>query len=188
MKLGLAGIGIGAIDGGAFMGKSSVFSIVTGHFRTLYDARNGRIRIRDLAFQIGLPLALAVTSQLFSWRLSEIGNIVVGVSIVAALLCAMATLIFQIRINLQGKPQQHRKGAQLIDEVFANVLWAILVGFFVALLLIITDSFGLLTNEQTAVVVSSVTVFAGTHFIFVVGMCLKRLQSAYDVIAALRAP
>lgn len=90
------------------MGKSSVFSIVTGHFRTLYDARSGRIRIRDLIFQLGLPLALAATSQLLSWQLREVGNVIVGVSIVAALLCAMATLIFQIRVNLQGKPQQHR--------------------------------------------------------------------------------
>ncbi len=170
------------------MGKSSVFSIVTGHFRTLYDARSGRIRIRDLIFQLGLPLALAATSQLLSWQLREVGNVIVGVSIVAALLCAMATLIFQIRVNLQGKPQQHRKGAQLIDEVFANALWAILVGFSVAFLLIIAESFGLMRNEQTARAVSSVTVFAGAHFILVVGMCLKRLQSAYVVIAALQAP
>lgn len=170
------------------MGKSSVFSIATGHFRTLYDARSGRVRIRDLVFQLGFPLTLAATSHLLSWQLSEIDNVVVGVSIIAALLCAMATLIFQIRVNLQGKPQQHRRGAQLIDEVFANVLWAILVGFFVALLLIIAESFDLLSNEQTAGAVSSVTVFAGTHFILVVSMCLKRLQSAYVVISALRAP
>ena len=170
------------------MGKSSVFNIATGHFRTLYDARSGKTRIRDLAFQLGFPLLLAGTSQRLSWQLTNVGNAVVGVSIVAALLCAMATIIFQIRVSLQGKPQQHRKGAQLIDEVFANVLWAIIVSFFIALLLIIADSFGLLSNEEAAKTISSVVVFAGTHFVLVVGMCLKRLQSAYDVIAALRAP
>ena len=86
------------------MGKSSVVGIAKGHFRTLRDARTGRVRVFDLVWQVGLPVACGVVCAVFGWHLDDASNAIVGISIVAALMCAMAALIFQIRLDLNKAP------------------------------------------------------------------------------------
>ncbi len=168
------------------MGKSSVIGIAKGHFRTLRDARTGRIRKHDLVWQIGLPVACGIACALCKWHLNDASNAIVGISIVAALMCAMAALIFQIRLDLDKAPVAEKRDVELIDEVFANVMWAILMGLVLALYLIVVDAMGLFNENAPAIIVSSIAVALCAHFVFVVGMCLKRFQRSYERIAASR--
>lgn len=166
------------------MGKSSVVGIAKGHFRTLRDARTGRVRVFDLVWQVGLPVACGVVCAVFGWHLDDASNAIVGISIVAALMCAMAALIFQIRLDLNKAPVAEKRDVALIDEVFANVMWAILMGLALALYLIAIDAVGLFDGGTSAIIASSVAVALCVHFVFVIGMCLKRFQRSYERIAA----
>lgn len=168
------------------MGKSSVVGIAKGHFRTLRDARTGRIRMRDFIWQIGLPVACGIACVLCGWHLDDASNAIVGISIVAALMCAMAALIFQIRLDLNKASSTEKRDVTLIDEVFANVMWAILMGLALALYLIVVDAVGFFNESTSAIVASSVAVALCAHFVFVIGMCLKRFQRSYEKIAAHR--
>lgn len=168
------------------MGKSSVVGIVKGHFKTLRDARTGRIRVRDFFWQIGLPIACGIACALYRWRLPDASNAIVGISIVAALMCAMAALIFQIRLDLNKIPVTEKRDIILIDEVFANVMWAILMGLALALYLIVIDAVGLLNESTAAIIATSIAVALCAHFALVIGMCLKRFQRSYEKIAAHR--
>lgn len=166
------------------MGKSSVAGIAKGHFRTLRDARTGRVRMLGLVWQVGLPVACGVVCAMLGWHLDDASNAIVGISIVAALMCAMAALIFQIRLDLNKTPAAEKRDVALIDEVFANVMWAILMGLALALYLIIIDAVGIFVEGTPAIIASSVAVALCVHFVFVIGMCLKRFQRSYERIAA----
>ena len=125
---------------------------------------------------------------------------IVGISIVSALMCAMATLLFQIRSQMADGPDEAPAGGggatahlafrmklrdkRFIDEVFDDVMWAILVGLTLSLYLIVIDAIGLLAGGGIASrILSSIAVAACAYFVLVIGMCLKRLRSAYNVVS-----
>ena len=101
--------------------------------------------VRDVAIQIVIPIALGCISFFIGLRISDPSNIVVGISIVAALMCAMAVLLFQVRAEIRRENNALLVGddVKLVDETFDDAMWAILVGFLIALYLVIVDAFGL---------------------------------------------
>ena len=109
-----------------------------------------------------------------------------GVSIVAALMGAMAVLIFQIRLSIPEDKRLDVYDYMLVDEVFSNILWAILVGFALSLILVLYQSFNAKDVPIVGACVTSIVAASGLHFVIVVGMCLKRLNIAYMRIAAKR--
>lgn len=185
------------------MGKSSVVGIFKGYVRTLRDTRNGEkacVRPADVLVQIVLPIAIGIGCFFTGWHLANPSNAIVGISIVSALMCAMATLLFQIRGQMAEEPGEapvEGSNAALfpsfrmklcdkrfIDEVFDDVMWAILVGLTLSLYLIVIDAIGLLADGGAASrILSSIAVAACAHFVLVIGMCLKRLRSAYNVVS-----
>lgn len=186
------------------MGKSSVIGIFEGYVRTLRDARDGensRIRPADVLVQIALPIAIGAGCFFTGWHLANPSNAIVGISIVSALMCAMATLLFQIRGQMADGPDEAPPGGggatahlapfrmklrdkRFIDEVFDDVMWAILVGLTLSLYLIVIDAIGLLAGGGTVSrILSSIAVAVCAHFVLVIGMCLKRLRSAYNVVS-----
>ncbi len=185
------------------MGKSSVVGIFKGYVRTLRDVRNGGkacVRPADVLVQIALPIAIGIGCFFTGWHLANPSNAIVGISIVSALMCAMATLLFQIRgqIAVESNEEQADGGnaaphssfrmklrdKRFIDEVFDDVMWAILVGLTLSLYLIVVDAIGLLAGGGTVSrILSSIAVAVCAHFVLVIGMCLKRLRSAYNVVS-----
>lgn len=192
------------LTAGRVMGKSSVTGIFKGYVHTLRDARDGegmRVRPADVIVQIAIPAAIGVVYYFAGWHLSDPANAIVGISIVSALMCAMATLLFQIRsqamegmdeardgtngdpARLPGFRMKHRD-ERFIDEVFDDVMWAILVGLSLSLYLIIVDAAELFDAcDIISRVLSSIAVAVCAHFVLVIGMCLKRLRRAYNVVS-----
>lgn len=196
--------GLDGLDSGEKMGKSSVVGIFKGYVRTLRDARGGgeaRVRVADVLVQIGLPIAAGVACYFTGWHLGNPSNAIVGISIVSALMCAMATLLFQVRSDASERPAEEQpspdgdpkhlpalrmklRDKRFIDEVFDDVMWAILVGLTLSLYLIAIDAVGLLADGGIASrALSSVAVAVCAHFVLVIGMCLKRLRRAYNVVS-----
>ncbi len=166
------------------MGKSSVLSIPKKHFQTLKDERTGKMRPADFAVQVGIPVLAGAICFESGWNLASASNAIVGISIVAALMCAMAVLVFQIRLDLRTRRDCPSRDLKLVDEVFANTMWAILVGLLLALYLIVWDACVPGLQGFASRLLSAIAVAICLHFVFVIGMCLKRLQSAYQRLAA----
>lgn len=177
----------GLIAKGA-MGKSSVIGIAARYFKTLIDARTGKPSFRDVTAQIIAPAFVGVPCYFGGWELHNPSNAIVGISIVAALMCAMAALVFQIRLDLNKKldPRVLPSNRKLVDQLFDDILWAILFGLMLALYLIIFDCAGLFVAEPpVGNILSAVAVSFAAHFAMVIGMCLKRMQRAYQIFASL---
>lgn len=168
------------------MGKSSVVDIARDHFLTLRDNRKREFALNagDMFEQIALPVLFGLFTWWRGWSLGDATGAIAGISIVAALMCAMAVFIFQIRQQIHHDDRLNDDDFVLVDEVFSNVMWAILVGLFLALYLVVCSAAGLLEDTATGHIMTAVAVAFGFHFVFVVGMCLKRLRRAYQRIAA----
>lgn len=172
------------------MGKSSLLGVAKNHFLTLYDNQScdNQIKTGDVIFQIGFPLLVgiivAIGSAVENWAPSAqvVSNAIMGLSIVSALMCSMAALIFQIRLGVRNDESISDSKKCLIDELFYNIVWAIVIGFFVVLVIVLTDSFDLLNVFVVSSVLIGLISALVSHFIIVVCMCLKRLYRSYEIL------
>ena len=177
------------------MGMSSVSGIVEAYFSTLKNQRTGRANKGARATQFGIPLIIGIAWAIAGPLIKSPSNAIVGISIVSALLCSMAAILFQTRIDLKAREKSGdntfitKNDLILIDELFRAVVWGILFGLAVVLLMVVSEWFELPEAEQTqhcwviAKLISGLTAASVAHFVFVVGTILKRLSRVYELVA-----
>lgn len=171
------------------MGMSSVAGIWLDYLDSLRSARDGKLKPRAVLGQIGIPLAVGVAAALLRFGVSNAGDIVTGVSIVAALMCGVATLLFQTRVDLRERvcgADDHflNKGdLKLVDELFAQVMWSILSGFLLVFLLLMKSALAGLLGEFDLLVRAGYGVIwcLVANFVLTVGMVLKRMRRVYQI-------
>lgn len=172
------------------MGMSSVSGIAKAYFSTLANQRTGSVNHRAIITQFLVPALIGIAWSLAGPSISAPGNAIVGISIVSALLCAMATMLFQIRIDLKIRMNEGAEyfvtesDLKLIDQLFFAVLWAILFGLLVVLAMVVSEWFGIfqLVGLPTKLA-TGFMIFSIGHFVFVIGTILKRLNRIYEIAA-----
>lgn len=170
------------------MGKADLKPIAKAYFRTLRDHSTGKMSLWDVAFQIGLPVPIGVL-VCFLGRLGIIGclrfdGIVTVVSIVSSLMCALAIMLFDLRRNIKKKPdkQAERLEMQLVDELFADVMWCIVSGFSSAVLMALSG-LGEWPDSNISLVFGSIAISLALNFAIVSCMCLKRMSGVYLIVS-----
>lgn len=178
--------GIGVIA----MGMSSVASIGKKYLLTLKNQRTNGPNYGALLLQIGFPIGLGLVCFYTGLSIPNPGNAISGISIVSALLCSVATMLFQIRASINSginSGEEHfvtSKDAGLIDQLFAAVIWTTLFGFAAVLVMVIMEwcsvfqTAGLIHRISSAILAATVT-----HFVFAIGTVLKRLSRIYELVA-----
>lgn len=171
------------------MGKSSLGTIANGYFKTLHKGASDDINPKDVALHIVFPILVGV----FSFAIPQIdlqvvralfSNLIVAVSIVSALLCGLAVMVFQVRIQLSSEDMDRKATGnekQLIDEMFSVVLWSVVCGFASVALMVLSgtkDSAGQIYDAVTALSLALVI-----HYAIVTCMCLKRLNAVYIIVS-----
>lgn len=172
------------------MGMSSVSGIAKAYFSTLVNQRTGGVNAGAVIAQFLMPAIVGAAWALVGPSISTPGNAIVGISIVSALLCAMATMLFQIRIDLRIRATEGTESfvtaqdLKLIDQLFSAVLWAILFGLFIVLAMVVSEWFGAfqLVGLPAKFIAGFVVFFIG-HFVFVIGTILKRMNRVYEIVA-----
>lgn len=165
------------------MGKASLWRIPVDHFRTLYDNRTSKPDWLAIAVQSLVPLGTGLGVWVLGAKLTNVEAAVAGISIVAGLLFSMAVFLFQLRTSLGSDKRLGAADFALVDECMSNTLWAILWGLALALFLIVAGGGGWIGAESSGPILTGIAVGAATHFLLVIGMCLKRLRRAYERIA-----
>lgn len=174
------------------MGKTSLKDILDGYLDTLKEQPRkpgSAFDKHDLLIQIVLPIGAALLYGT-AWPLAGdvldrmCGNVVTGVSIVSSLMCGVAVMIFQLRVQLAapGDVDVSEAEAELVDETFSDVLWTVVVGFAAVLLLILGDIAGAITPVLHRVLVS-VSIGLVTNLAIVTCMGLKRMNASYLTVA-----
>lgn len=163
------------------------------HFATLRNAANGRFLWKAIALQLVAPVVLAVATFVFAGRVNDASAIVGGASVLSGFLFGVVVYVFQLRQSLVHDPRVQRQARLpvLIDEMFSNVVYAVLVSFaLTALALVIAatqehDAAGVLV--PTAPIVTAALVLLAAHLLAVVLMCMKRLRRAYEELKRTKA-
>ena len=102
----------------------------------------------------------------------------------------MATLLFQTRSDLRisqkkgEEPFVTSKDVELVDQLFSAVMWAILFGLITVFVMVLFDWLAIMQSDiPLAQVFTGVIIACASHFVFVIGLILKRLNRVYDLFA-----
>ena len=171
------------------MGMSSVTGIWLDYLESLRSARDEKLKLRVVLAQIGIPFAVGVITALLRFGVPNSSDIVTGVSIVAALMCGVATLLFQTRVDLRERVYGgddhflNEDDLKLVDELFAQVMWSILSGFLLVFLLLMKSAVaGALGGFELLVRVGYGVVWClVANFVLTVGIVLKRMRRVYRI-------
>lgn len=158
--------------------------VIRRYLATLVDASKRKTPVRIIAVfgQIVLPIALATLLTVLGEHIVARSNLIVGISIVTALMCAVAVLIFQVRINLPKTDKRLiGKDYEAVDQVFSLSIWTITVGLVLVLLLITPDF--LTCIKESSEVFSFLVYLLTTHFVSVIVVYIIRFVRAYERIA-----
>lgn len=165
--------------------KISAIPIVGAHLDTLRDARDRSTKWVDVVIQYLLPVVAGVACYLGQFHLQGVGDVIAGLAVLAALLFALVIFVFQLRLQLANDPRVPKGGLlpTLVDELFANVAYAVLIGLSAVVVSLAASSTRSLDErgnlEPLNAIWSAVLVVVAVHLLLTVGMCLKRTHSAY---------
>jgi hypothetical protein len=184
------------------MGKMSLKDVRKGYWKTLRNASSGRPCVSDIVFQIVAPLLVFAVVFSVDWPLtvSDLGkvtsDVVTGVSIVSSLMCGVATMIFQLRVqisqststaNVDEGPSEGDKALSkneivLVDEMFHDVLWSVVVGFAAVIVIVLGDIIGP-SSAFLGKLALSLALGLVIHLAMVTCMSIKRMNAAYEIVA-----
>ncbi|SOC53543.1 hypothetical protein SAMN05660748_4490 [Blastococcus aggregatus] len=169
------------------MTKFSVGPVISDHLGTLEDERTHTARWQDWAMLYGLPAAAGAPLAIWNVQLQGIGEVVGGLAILAGFLFGLVVFVFQLRLQVTADPRVAPQGLlpRLLDQLFANVSYAVLVGFMtvgVSIAASATRSLDAKTGDLMAVNRwwSAVLVLLFAHLMLLLAMSLKRLRRAYQ--------
>jgi hypothetical protein len=174
--------------------------MIWDHLATLRGVRGGFLWWQIIA-QFVLPIGVFVALTVAGFRVTIVGDLIAGFSVLAGFLFGLVIFVFQLRLGMTTDPRVQTKALlpTLIDQTFSNVLYAVLVSFA----LIAATVAAAATEPHTELVITpaavpggSPTVEAGValglepwvsgiviglavHLLAVVGMCLSRTRRAY---------
>lgn len=160
--------------------KLSPLPILHAHFDTLRDAQTNRPLLGDYATLYGFPCLVGGIALWQGFQAQDIGAFLGGVAVFAALLFALVVFVFQLRLSAGNalSDSGNTRLLKLLDQLFANVSYAVLVGLGTTFLGM--SSVWLSDDEGCAPIwLSVLLVFAVTHLVLVILMCLKRINAAY---------
>lgn len=174
--------------------------MIWDHLATLRGVRGGYLWWQITA-QFALPAVVGLAIWQAGFRLTIMGDLIAGFSVLAGFLFGLVIFVFQLRLGLTTDPRVQSKTLlpALIDQTFSNVLYAVLVSFA----LIAATVAAAATEPRTEPVVvpamtpgsapsievgvalglepwvSGAVIALAVHLLAVVGMCLTRTRRAY---------
>lgn len=168
--------------------KFSILPVIVDQYATLRDSSTGKVRFEDYGVLLGLPAAVCLWSGLAGWRVSIVAELISAIAIITALLFGLVIFLFQLRLQM-GTPEVNERipstSVQLVDEMFKNVAYSIIVGFAATVVTLAGAALRQGDEQRVGVKMTAFIVFTVAHFIFTLAMCLKRLTRAYDKVATL---
>lgn len=158
--------------------RSNVGPIIKGHMDTLRDSK-GRISRAEKIVNFFIPAACSVAFGIWAAMTSTtfpFENLIAGLAILFGFFLALVTFVFGLRKKVSfPRPMADLRAPLLVDELFLNCQYAVIVsglGTFLAIL------FDLLKCQCIG---GAILIGLLAHLMVLVMMCLKRLNRAYEL-------
>lgn len=162
--------------------KASPWLIIRAHYRTLVDARTGRVRWQDhVLFEGSVAVVLGVSL----WRDVHLGHATAGALLTASAL--LSALLFGVMLQISGRamewadtdPAPSRdttEHASFLVEIAANAGYASLVCIVAALDFVVV----LAAHGRLLEATSCIGLALGAHLVLVLTMVMKRVFALTD--------
>lgn len=170
------------------MGKISLRGLFVRYLRTLHSVDDDSLYIPDVLVHFISPLGLLIWAIIKSDSAAAVrvyfANAMTVISVISGFMCGLAVMIFELRINLSqsnGELGENTREIDLIDELFSDVLWSVVVGFLSVGCMAVSGEI-----NDTAAVNNLFTAFSLAlccNFTVVTLMCLKRIDVCYQFIS-----
>jgi len=161
--------------------KASIRPAIVAHYNTLRDDSTGDLRIRDQVLFVGAPVALGASLAIIHFRMQDTASVLAGIAVFTALLFGLVIFVFQLRVQIRGdgSDRERPRVATLIDETFANVTYAVIIGMVTTVVGIVASSIN--QKDLGAPIWASALLGALLlHLVLTILMCLKRINAAYQ--------
>lgn len=161
--------------------KAAVFPLVVDHLRTLSGPGGGSRGRWEIAGHYVMPLVASGVAVRIGARLTDAGQLIGGAAVLAGFAFGLSIFVFQLRLDAGRDPRVPRGGLllELIDELFKNVSYAILIGLILVAVAVAGTSYADADAEHLNGWWTFAITAIGIHFIVTIAMCLKRIRSAY---------
>ena len=188
------------MDAGTTRCENAPNGMIFDHFATLRGVK-GKFLWWQIIAQFALPTAVSVMIWEAGFRITIVGDLIAGFSVLAGFLFGLVIFVFQLRLGMTADPRVQSKLLlpTLIDQLFANVLYAVLVSFALIAVTVAAAATEPHAEPVMATVVapaipfvvtpgaalglepwvSAVVIGLAAHLLAVVGMCLSRTRRAY---------
>ena len=153
--------------------KINILPIITGHLKTLKDAKHKRYLKRDIIGFYFVPLASGFLTSYFYGNLIKIDTSLICYTILIPLLVNILFLIYSI-LERNSSASKNNKYVNVLRQLYANLSYAILISICSLLLLLSYSVFD--KNNSVAFVFSSILYFLFYHIVLTSFMILKRLH------------
>ena len=118
------------------MGKISLRGLFVRYLRTLHSVDDDSLYIPDVFVHFVIPIGLFIWAMIETDNAATVrayfANAMTAISVISGFMCGLAVMIFELRINLNqsnGELGENAQEIKLIDELFSDVLWSVVVGF-----------------------------------------------------------
>lgn len=152
--------------------KFDITEVVIDHLSTLRDYRNGKISVMDITITFLAPLIVSILAVPFFGMTyhSQEGNIIIALSVFAALLFNLMILILDKKKNTSDIEQDQ------LNEIYYNISYSILVALFdIALLLLLS----IINKSSILIVLCAIrllSLFLLLNFFLTMLLILKRMH------------
>ncbi len=141
--------------------KINIWSIVTGHIKTLRDSSSGKVSVHDYATFYAVPIVIAILFSYFGIKLTTDANslLVNFGAIFTALLLSVLVLVYDQGEKLQGVVDGSRKHnielkKSLLDELYFNICYAIVISLLLVFLCLV---YTFLPDKESVLSISKFT-------------------------------
>lgn len=131
------------------------------------------------------PLVASGMLSVLGIGIEERSNFISVVSIITGLMCAVATMLFEVRANtMKGKKYLSELDDRAVDELYYLTIWIVVVGIIISLLLILPDfDWGNNIPDACTRAYSLICVYLILHFTLSIVSFAERMISVYVRIA-----
>lgn len=149
--------------------------IIKKHYETL--RLDTKLRFIILIF-IVIPIVVSILFTTIDKPLTQnsVNALITAFAIFTGLLLNVIFILFDIVGKVEGNTTQANNRRLLLEHLYANTLYALLVSAITLMFLIITAITEIWQNHIILLILSSIVYFSVTHFMMILLMIFKRLS------------
>ncbi|GII93695.1 hypothetical protein [Sinosporangium siamense] len=161
--------------------KFSVVGLIVDHYGTFRNYQSGKLSPVDYMVYLGIPAAMSVGAWVMRLKAGNVQELLAAVAILTGLIFGVFVLIFDLSMRAAGATDslQRIRVSRLVEELRANVSYAVLLGVLLTATLSGIIMFGVEAGRPVNRELTALVIFLGSQLLLTILMILKRVRATF---------